>query len=140
MGRTLEDFARRVHARANAQGPEAQAELAGFDYIYALANAIWQRRIALGLTQEELAARTGIPQSEISKLENGRANPTATRIGAVMSALELEPAFPARAPTTSTLRLEQRLPGLLPTSAFQPEHAQIVGASLYFHFEAKAAA
>lgn len=110
MGRTLEDFARRVHARANEQGPEAQAELAGLDYIYALANAIWQRRIALGLTQEELAAQTGIPQSEISKLENGRTNPTATRIGAVMSALGLEPAFPARAPSNSTLRLEQRLP------------------------------
>lgn len=35
-----------------------------------------QRRTALGLSQAELAERTGIAVSHISKIENARANPT----------------------------------------------------------------
>ena len=34
------------------------------------------RRKALGLTQQELAEKTGIDQAVISRIESGRANPT----------------------------------------------------------------
>ena len=43
-----------------------------FDVIKALINA----RVYRGLTQKELAKRTGINQADISKLENGTRNPT----------------------------------------------------------------
>lgn len=43
-----------------------------FDVIKALINA----RISQGLTQQELAKRTGINQADISKLESGTRNPT----------------------------------------------------------------
>lgn len=33
-------------------------------------------RAAMGLTQQELAARTGVPQADISRIERGAANPT----------------------------------------------------------------
>ena len=42
------------------------------DIIRAMADA----RIAQNLTQKELAERTGINQADISKLENGNANPS----------------------------------------------------------------
>ena len=42
------------------------------DIIRAMADA----RIAQNLTQKELAERTGIDQADISKLENGNANPS----------------------------------------------------------------
>jgi transcriptional regulator with XRE-family HTH domain len=38
--------------------------------------AIIDARISQNLTQKELAQRTGIQQSEISKLENGERNPS----------------------------------------------------------------
>jgi transcriptional regulator with XRE-family HTH domain len=43
-----------------------------FDIIRAMVDA----RISKNLTQKELAERTGIHQSDISKLENGTRNPT----------------------------------------------------------------
>jgi transcriptional regulator with XRE-family HTH domain len=37
-----------------------------------------QRRLALGLTQEEVAARVGITQSSVAKWEAGHTKPAAT--------------------------------------------------------------
>lgn len=38
--------------------------------------ALVEARISQNLTQKELAARTGIDQADISKLENGTRNPS----------------------------------------------------------------
>ena len=43
---------------------------------FAIIQAIIDARQATGLTQRELSERTGIAQSDISKLENGNANPS----------------------------------------------------------------
>jgi len=43
---------------------------------YAIIQAIIDARKESGMTQQELSARTGIAQSDISKLENGNANPS----------------------------------------------------------------
>ena len=40
--------------------------------------ALVEARISQNLTQKELAARTGIDQADISKLENGTRNPSLT--------------------------------------------------------------
>lgn len=44
-------------------------------------------RLAKGLTQEELSARTGLTQHYISVLENGRRNPTIVTIYEMAQAL-----------------------------------------------------
>ena len=59
-----------------------------------LGEAIRLRRIEIGLTQEELAARVGdgVRQSDISRLEHDRIQlPRASRLRAIASALEMEP-------------------------------------------------
>jgi len=46
-------------------------------------------RAKLGLRQKELAARVGVSQAYIAKLEGGEANPTLERIGSLLAVLEL---------------------------------------------------
>lgn len=43
---------------------------------FAIIQTILDARKAAGLTQKDLAERTGIAQADISKLENGNANPS----------------------------------------------------------------
>ena len=43
---------------------------------FAIIQAMLGARKASGLTQKDLAERTGIAQADISKLENGNANPS----------------------------------------------------------------
>lgn len=43
---------------------------------FAIIQAMLNARKAAGLTQKDLAERTGIAQADISKLENGNANPS----------------------------------------------------------------
>lgn len=43
---------------------------------FAIIQAMLDARKAAGLTQKDLADRTGIAQADISKLENGNANPS----------------------------------------------------------------
>ena len=52
---------------------------------------IRKRRGELQMTQEELAAKAGIPQSHISRLEDGRHAPTAKTIERLARALDTEP-------------------------------------------------
>ena len=56
--------------------PEVKAEYDALEPEFAIIQAIIEARKASGLTQKELAERTGIAQSDISKLEGGNANPS----------------------------------------------------------------
>jgi transcriptional regulator with XRE-family HTH domain len=56
-----------------------------------LAIALRDARKTAGLTGERLAARCGISQSKISKLETGKALPTATDIERILTALGANP-------------------------------------------------
>ena len=46
------------------------------DYTLIFSENLKTKRKELGLTQKELAERTGINQADISKLENGTRNPS----------------------------------------------------------------
>lgn len=56
--------------------PEFKKEYDSLEPEFAIIRAIVDARIETGLTQKELSERTGIAQSDISKLENGNANPS----------------------------------------------------------------
>ncbi len=48
-----------------------------------------EARRQLNLTQQQLAARLGVSQSYVAKLEGGEANPTLERIGSLLAILGL---------------------------------------------------
>ena len=58
------------------QDPEFRREYEALQPERAVIQAIIDARQKAGLTQKELSDRTGIAQGDISKLENGNANPS----------------------------------------------------------------
>ncbi len=54
-----------------------------------VANAIKEQRNALGISQEELAARAGLHRTYVSELERGERNPSITSIEKLAQALEV---------------------------------------------------
>lgn len=58
------------------QNDEVKAEYERLEPEYQVIRAIVAARQEQNLTQQELADRTGIDRSDISKLENGSANPS----------------------------------------------------------------
>lgn len=87
---TFDELYREIEEEAQAEGPAAVAELRALEDYYGL----WVDFIALRrrrrLTQAELARRSGIHQSEISRIERGSANPTVATLRALVSALGAE--------------------------------------------------
>lgn len=93
--RTLEDLTAFVEQEAANEGPAALAALQAERDRFRIAREIAEARKAKGLTQHQLSARSGVPQSEISKMESGRANATELTLFKVLHAmgytLRLEP-------------------------------------------------
>jgi ribosome-binding protein aMBF1 (putative translation factor) len=56
--------------------PEFQAEYDALEPEFTIIQAMIDARKQLGLTQKQLSEKTGIAQADISKLENGNANPS----------------------------------------------------------------
>ena len=56
--------------------PEFRKEYEALQPERAIIQAIIDARLKSGLTQKELSERTGIAQGDISKMENGNANPS----------------------------------------------------------------
>ena len=58
------------------KNPDVRKEMERLEPEFAIVRAIIDARNKAGLTQEELSKRSGINQANISKLENGNANPS----------------------------------------------------------------
>lgn len=56
--------------------PEFKAAYDALEPEFAIIQAMITARKQLGLTQKQLSEKTGIAQADISKLENGNANPS----------------------------------------------------------------
>ena len=80
-------FMSELKREADAEGPEAVAELRYFRERFRLARRFAKARRKRGWTQKKLADRTGINQSEISTLESGQANPTYRTLQTLAAAL-----------------------------------------------------
>ena len=71
MGTNFNDF-----LREQLQDPELRQEFEALQPEHAVIQAMIDARRSSGLTQKELSQRTGIAQGDISRLENGNANPS----------------------------------------------------------------
>jgi transcriptional regulator with XRE-family HTH domain len=90
MGTKFSDFMKELEEETRREGPAAVAEAAVMQAQFKLAAELILLRRERGLTQRQLSARTGIQQSEISRIEGGRANPTVSTIAILVEALEGE--------------------------------------------------
>lgn len=70
----MDDFEK--HLNRKIQNPEFKAALEDSEAEYNLIRAMIKVRKSVGLTQEQLSARTGIDQAILSRIENGKANPS----------------------------------------------------------------
>jgi DNA-binding XRE family transcriptional regulator len=90
MSRKFQEFMREVDAEARREGPKAAAELAAFDSHFRLAGELLALRKSRGFTQRQLSERTGVHQSEISRIEAAHANPTLGTVSVLAGALGAE--------------------------------------------------
>jgi transcriptional regulator with XRE-family HTH domain len=90
MSREFEDFMKELDQEARRGGPKAIAELAAFDAHHRLAREAFDLRKLRGMTQRQLALKSGLQQAEISRIEAGNSNPTLSTIAALAQALGAE--------------------------------------------------
>ena len=67
--------------------PEIKAEWDALEPEFTIIQAIINARKNTGLTQKQLSERTGIAQADISRLENGNANPSLNTLKRLAKAL-----------------------------------------------------
>lgn len=76
------------------KNPAIKAEYDALEPEFAIIQAMIDARKMKGITQKELSERTGIAQGDISKLENGNANPSLKTLqrlaGAMGMSLKIE--------------------------------------------------
>jgi DNA-binding XRE family transcriptional regulator len=87
MATRFDDYIREVEQNAKAGGPAAAASWDAFNAHYAMAREVRELRKQHKLTQKQLAAVSGIDQGEISRIERGQTNPTATTLAALLAPL-----------------------------------------------------
>ena len=104
MPYTLTDFMAELAKETAAAGPGAVAEAAILRAHYEFANRVYQARKKASMTQQALAAASGIDQAEISRIELGDSNPTMATIVRVLGALGLKVDFPVAKATSPRKR------------------------------------
>jgi len=71
------------------QNSEVRAEWDALEPEFAIIQAIIDARKNSGLTQKQLSERTGIAQGDISRLENGNANPSLNTLKRLAGAMDM---------------------------------------------------
>jgi transcriptional regulator with XRE-family HTH domain len=127
MARSYEEI---IAARRARLAPGAEADRAVFEQAYDVAMQVVELREKHGLTQAQLADRSGIDQGDISRIERGATSPTARTLQRIADALGADVRLVERASTVldeSLDRIEKRPKGQLTarqaTEALQAERA-----------------
>jgi transcriptional regulator with XRE-family HTH domain len=72
------------------EDPEFRAEYEALEPEFAIIAAMVEARKNSGLTQKELAKRTGIAQGDISKIENANANPSLDTLKRLAAGMDMK--------------------------------------------------
>jgi DNA-binding XRE family transcriptional regulator len=85
MSTSLDDYVREVRERySESERAHLDSQMRRFD----LAGQLLSLRLGAGLTQQQLAERSGISQADISRCERGVGNPTRATLDALTAALD----------------------------------------------------
>jgi transcriptional regulator with XRE-family HTH domain len=104
MSRDFADLMHEIEEETRRAGPTAMREYAALGAGYRLAVSVIELRRSAGLTQRQLAAKSGLQQADISRIEAGEANPTLATIAALAYALGAELALTRSARGTRATR------------------------------------
>ena len=107
----------REHRRGTLGKDSARA--AGDAALVRLATRLFALRTSMGLTQEQLAERSGLDQASISEIENGDANPTVRTLGRVAAGLEVDASV-----LLNLTALPPAVPAELPAKLRRPSRAK----------------
>lgn len=99
--RAMEAFEATLTPEERALGSAIAAD---FDF----AREVLVLRTALGISQSELAARTGVPQGELSRIERGHVVPTVARGQRILSGMGAQ--FGIRRSATSAYAAADAMP------------------------------
>lgn len=83
----MSSFGKFAERAASERGPDFADKVRDAEREFALSWQLRERRLELGLTQSALAQQAGVPQSEISRIESGAANPTLATVQSISEAL-----------------------------------------------------
>ena len=72
------------------KNPEFKKEWGALEPEFDIIKAIVDARSSQNMTQKELSEKTGIPQADISRLENGTRNPTLKLLKRLADGLNME--------------------------------------------------
>jgi len=70
--------------------PELRAEWDALEPEFAIIQAMIDARKISGITQQQLSERSGIAQGDISKIENGNANPSLNTLKRLASGMNMK--------------------------------------------------
>ena len=85
MGKSFRDS-----LKEQLQNPEFRAEWKAQEPEFQVIRAVIDARKAAGLTQKELAQRTGISQADISRLEQGEKNTSIRTLSRLAAAMHMQ--------------------------------------------------
>jgi transcriptional regulator with XRE-family HTH domain len=91
-----------IEQEARDEGPQAVRELEQFREEFSLASQLIESRREGKLSQRDLAKLSGVPQSEISRIETGASNPTYATITALLRPLGKRVQLVDHRPMTAT--------------------------------------
>ncbi len=97
-----------IEDEARSEGPPAVRELEQFREEFSLASQLIRSRKERELSQRQLAKLSGVPQSEISRIETGAGNPTYATVAALLGPLGKRVQI-VDGPTVSTRRPHRRV-------------------------------
>jgi len=72
------------------QDPDFRTEYESLEPEFAIVQAIIDARKKSGFTQKQLSERTGIAQGDISKIENGEANPSLKTLKRLATGMDMK--------------------------------------------------
>ena len=85
MATSFNDF-----LKEQLKNPEVKKEYDDLAPEFAIIQALINARQSSGMTQKQLAERTGIAQADISKLENGNGNPSLRTLQRLAAGMDMQ--------------------------------------------------